>query len=85
MKADTEQADEFYAERVAIMEFDGGMPRDQAEYLAAVATYRWCWSTRRDWPADAGYERIANDLSRDLVEILSTEEADTRYYYRNFQ
>lgn len=83
MREDTRQADEFYAERVSIMLFDGGLSLQEAEYRAAVATYRWCWRTGNDWPKARSFASVADGLSRDLVEILSTEEADTRYHYGN--
>jgi len=39
---DDTDSTEYYAERAAIMEFDGGLPRHQAEFYAVVATCNYC-------------------------------------------
>lgn len=45
---------DFYEERAAFLEYDGGIPRERAErlaYEAAVAGLSWAWSTD-DYPHD---------------------------------
>ncbi|SOE81315.1 hypothetical protein SAMN05446927_4593 [Caballeronia arationis] len=39
---ENEDAAEFFLERAAIMEIDGGLSQADAEFYAAVATRRWC-------------------------------------------
>ncbi|WP_320535264.1 hypothetical protein [Robbsia andropogonis] len=70
MKADIEQADEFYAERMAIIEFDGCMPRHEAEHWASVATYRWCWRTGHPWPKDPSFRVRAGYFANGEIDVL---------------
>jgi hypothetical protein len=42
---DDTDARELYTERAAIMQYDGGMSRHQAEYFACVAVWRHCERT----------------------------------------
>jgi hypothetical protein len=41
---------EFFMERAAIIEFDGGSPRHEAEFRAAVLTVRFCDTRGLDKP-----------------------------------
>jgi hypothetical protein len=43
---DDTDARELYAERAAIMEYDGGLSRHAAEYFACVAVWRYCERTQ---------------------------------------
>jgi hypothetical protein len=56
---------EYFDERAAIMEFDGGLPRYQAEFYAVVATRRYCERNNRTPPQTLYYSMIVRDLSPD--------------------
>ncbi|WP_111935868.1 hypothetical protein [Paraburkholderia bryophila] len=59
MRADDDtDSREYLAERAAIMEIDGGLPRHQAEYYATIATRRFCDRTGRLPPQTAYYEIV---------------------------
>lgn len=61
-KDDTDSR-EFYEERVAIMEFDGGLPRRLAQYYAVIATARHVERTGCTPPRDPYYEITARYLT----------------------
>ena len=48
----SESALEFFAERAAIMQYEGGLSRPDAEYYATVLTRRYCARTGIDEPKD---------------------------------
>jgi hypothetical protein len=56
MDHDTD-AREFYQERAAITEYDGGLRRYDAEFYACVAVWRYCHRTNAA-PPTLGYYRV---------------------------
>ena len=48
----TENALEFFAERAAIMQYEGGLSRPDSEYFAVVLMRRYCERKGIDEPSD---------------------------------
>lgn len=56
---------EFFLERTAIREIEGGLKRFLAEGLAAVETRRYCQRHGISEPMDARYRLLADAYARD--------------------
>jgi len=69
---DDDNATEFMRERAAIMEFDGGMKRYDADYYAIVQTWRYCQRTGVAEPEEYVYKltvrRFTGDEAREPSE-----------------
>jgi hypothetical protein len=65
-------AREYFEERAAIMEFDGGLPRHRAEFFAVVATQRYCNRRGISPPRTAYFAMVARYLQGD-EEIAPSE------------
>lgn len=62
---ENETATEYLLERAAIMEFDGGLKRYDAEYFAIVATWRFCNRTGAAPPTSLNYKMISRGFTGD--------------------
>lgn len=62
---DTSNATEYLIERAAIMEFDGGLKRFDADYYAAVATWRFCQRTGAREPNSINYKYVSRGFTGD--------------------
>lgn len=59
-------ARELYDERAAIMEYDGGLPRYDAEFYACVAAWRYCQMTGVEPPALGYYHVLHRHFTADM-------------------
>lgn len=75
---DLTDSEEYRAERAAIMEYDGGIPRYDAMWFASVATRDYCTRTGSPEPRDAEYRLHARMMKRDAPRY----PGDTRKEYR---
>jgi hypothetical protein len=57
---DTDAATEFYEERAAIMEYDGGFKRYDAEFHAVCLTLRYCGRTGAEVPTTGFFWEARN-------------------------
>ncbi|QQC65846.1 hypothetical protein [Paraburkholderia ginsengisoli] len=62
---ESENATEYLLERAAIMEFDGGLKRYEAEYFAIVATWRFCYRTGAREPESLNYKYHSRGFTGD--------------------
>lgn len=62
---DGSNAEEFWAERIAIMQFDGGMKGMDAEHFAAIRTKRWCKQTGHAEPRGTRWFLFSKRLTGD--------------------
>lgn len=67
---DCSNADEFLAERFAIMEYDGGMKRYDAEMHAIVATLRYCERTGATEPQNGRYRVYLQLFAKHGIPVL---------------
>jgi len=51
-------AEEFFQERAAILQFDAGMVRHTADYYATARTYDYCQRTGSPEPLDSYYRTL---------------------------
>lgn len=65
MPDDATNATEYLIERAAIMEFDGGLRRHEAEYFAIVATWKFCQRTGAQEPTAINYKYLSRGLTGD--------------------
>lgn len=56
MDEETENATEYMLERAAIMQYDGGLKRYDADFYAIIATWRFCNRTGITPPNDYQYK-----------------------------
>lgn len=62
---DDQNAREFYEERAAIMQYDAGMKRYDAELYATVATWRLCQVFGYTEPRDTVYSILTRGFTGD--------------------
>ncbi|MDN7407979.1 hypothetical protein QZM42_05395 [Burkholderia vietnamiensis] len=67
---DCSDADEFLLERMAIMEYDGGMKRSDAELHAMAATLRYCERTGATELRDSRYRVYMQLFARHGMPVL---------------
>ncbi|MDR5813836.1 hypothetical protein QCE62_09585 [Caballeronia sp. LZ033] len=67
---DCSDADEFLLERMAIMEYDGGLKRYDAEMHAVAATLRYCERTGATEPQDGRYRVYLQLFARHGMPVL---------------
>ncbi|MBU6490322.1 MAG: hypothetical protein KGQ57_21225 [Burkholderiales bacterium] len=65
MTDDDTDARELYEERAAIMEYDGGLPRHDAEFYACAAAWRYCERTGAEPPALGLYSVLHRHFTAD--------------------
>lgn len=65
MKDEAENATEYLFEWAAIMEFDGGLKRYEAEYFAIVAMWRFCQLTGAVEPTALNYKMVSLKFTGD--------------------
>lgn len=69
-----DDAAEFYEERAAIMEYDGGTKRYNAQFYAEHLTRRYCERTGKPLPDDPKFHMFS------LGTTAWDEDAGTAYY-----
>jgi hypothetical protein len=75
---DDTDARELYTERAAIMEFDGGLRRHEAEYFALVAAWRYCDRTGANPPALDAYRLLARHFDQATPREPSERATDVK-------
>jgi len=65
MTEESDNATEYLLERAAVMEFDGGMKRYDAEWFAIVSTWRFCQRTGAREPAALNYKYLSRGFTGD--------------------
>jgi len=65
MEDDGSNAEEFWAERIAIMWIDGGMKGMDAEHFATVCTKKWCRRTGHAEPRGTRWFLLSKRLTGD--------------------